>query len=46
MITLTALLLGSIIWLLVVLDHPFLGSVSIGPEAFEEVFTSLMTPGN
>ena len=42
MVTLTALLLGSIIWLLVVFDHPFLGSVSIGPEAFEDVFTSLM----
>ena len=45
MVTLTALLLGSIIWLLVVFDHPFLGSVSIGPEAFEEVFTALMTQG-
>jgi hypothetical protein len=46
MVTLTALLLGSIIWLLVVFDHPFLGAVSIGPAAFEEVFNSLMTQGH
>ena len=39
---LTALLLGLIIWLLVMMDHPFLGQVSIGPEAFERVYTSLM----
>ena len=42
MVTITSVLLGSIIWLLVILDHPFLGSVSIGPEAFEQVYTSLM----
>jgi hypothetical protein len=24
------------------LDHPFLGQVSIGPEAFEQVYSSLM----
>jgi hypothetical protein len=42
MVTITSALLGSIIWLLVVLDHPFLGSVSVGPEAFEQVYTSLM----
>jgi hypothetical protein len=42
MVTITSTLLGSIIWLLVVLDHPFLGSVSVGPEAFEQVYTSLM----
>lgn len=40
---LTAVLLGLIIWLLVMLDHPFLGRVSIGPEPFEQVYTSLMT---
>lgn len=43
MVTLTSTLLGCIIWLLVVMDHPFLGSVSIGPEAFEEVYSGLMT---
>ena len=42
MVTITSTLLGSIIWLLVVLAHPFLGSVSVGPEAFEQVYTSLM----
>lgn len=46
MVTLTAVLLGLIIWLLVVLDHPFLGEVSIGPEPFEQVYTSLMTSGH
>jgi len=43
MVTLTAALLGLIIWLLVVLDHPFLGQVSIGPEPFEQVYDALMT---
>jgi branched-chain amino acid transport system substrate-binding protein len=42
MVSITSTLLGSIIWLLVVLDHPFLGEVSIGPEAFEQVYSSLM----
>jgi hypothetical protein len=42
MVTITSMLLGSIIWLLVVLDHPFLGPVSIGPEAFEQVYSSLI----
>jgi len=45
MVTLTALLLGAIIWLLVALDHPFLGEVSIGPEPFERVLATVMTPG-
>lgn len=43
MVTITATLLGSIIWLLVVMDHPFLGEISIGPEPFEQVYSSLMT---
>jgi Protein of unknown function (DUF4239) len=42
MVAITSMLLGCIIWLLVVLDHPFLGQVSIGPEAFEQVYSSLM----
>ena len=44
MVTLTALLLGAIVWLLVALDHPFLGEVSIGPEPFEQVYATIMTP--
>jgi hypothetical protein len=43
MVTLLAALLGSIIWLLVVMDHPFLGEVSIGPEQFVQVFRTIMT---
>ena len=46
MVTLTATLLGLIIWLLVVMDHPFLGQVSIGPEAFEQVYDTIMTDGH
>ena len=45
MVTLTASLLGLIIWLLVVMDHPFLGEVSIGPEPFEQVYSTLMANG-
>lgn len=41
--TFIAVLLGSIIWLLVVLDHPFLGRVMIGPDAFERAYQTLMT---
>lgn len=46
MVTLDAALLGLIIWLLVVLDHPFLGRVSIGPEPFEQVYHSIMITGH
>jgi hypothetical protein len=42
MVTLTAILLGLIIWLLVMLDYPFRGAVSIGPDAFEQVYRGLM----
>ena len=45
MVTITAALLGAIIWLLAILDHPFLGEVSIGPEPFEQVYVTIMTPG-
>ena len=45
MVTFTAGLLGAIIWLLVILDHPFLGEVSIGPEPFEQVYATIMSPG-
>jgi hypothetical protein len=46
MVTLTASLLGLIIWLLIVMDHPFLGEVSVGPEAFEQVYNSIMAAGH
>lgn len=46
MVTLTAGLLGLIIWLLVMMDHPFLGEVSIKPEPFEQVYASIMTTGH
>ena len=42
MVVLTASLLGLIIWLLVVMDRPFLGEVSVGPEPFEQVYNSIM----
>jgi hypothetical protein len=42
MVTLTAALLGLIIWLLVVMDHPLRGEVSIGPKPFEQVYATLM----
>jgi hypothetical protein len=44
MISLTSALIGLIIWLLAMLDHPFLGEVSIGPEPFEQVYNTIMTP--
>jgi hypothetical protein len=45
MVGLTATLLGLIIWLLAVMDHPFRGEVSIGPEPFEQVYATIMTNG-
>jgi hypothetical protein len=44
MVALTASLLGLIIWLLIVMDHPFLGAVSVGPEPFEQIYNSIMAP--
>jgi hypothetical protein len=46
MVTLTAMLLGLIIWLLAMMDHPFRGQVSIGPEPFEQVYASIMATGH
>ncbi len=43
MMTLTASIIGLIIWLLAMMDHPFLGEVSIGPEPFEQVYNTIMT---
>jgi hypothetical protein len=45
MVALTASLVGLIIWLLVMLDHPFLGRVSIGPDVFEQLYSSVMATG-
>jgi hypothetical protein len=46
MISLTSSLIGLIIWLLAMLDHPFLGEVSIGPEPFEQVYNTIMAAGH
>jgi hypothetical protein len=46
MISLTSCLIGIIIWLLAMLDHPFLGEVSIGPAPFENVYETIMTSGH
>lgn len=46
MVAIMSMLLGLIIWLLVVMDHPYLGSVSISSEAFEQVYNSLMGAGH
>jgi hypothetical protein len=42
MVTLAASLLGLIVWLLVMMDNPFLGDVSIGPAPFEQVYATIM----
>lgn len=36
--------LGLVIFLVAAMDHPFRGDVSVGPEAFETVYQSLMLP--
>jgi hypothetical protein len=46
MVAITASLLGLIIWLLAMMDHPFRGQVSIGPDVFEQVYTTLMATGH
>jgi hypothetical protein len=43
MVSLMSALIGLIIWLLAMMDHPFLGEVSIGPEPFEQVYNTIMT---
>ena len=46
MMTLTSALLGLIIWLLVVMDHPFIGAVSVGPGPFVQVYKTVMASGH
>jgi hypothetical protein len=41
---LTSSLLGLMIFLLAAMDHPYLGKISVGPEAFEVVYNRLMKP--
>ena len=38
-------LLGLLIYLLIDMEHPFSGLISVGPEAFEMVYDQLMKPG-
>jgi hypothetical protein len=39
-----ALFLGMVIFLIAVLDNPFRGDISVGPDAFQEIYGTLMTP--
>jgi lipid-A-disaccharide synthase-like uncharacterized protein len=39
-----SLFLGLAIFLVAAMDHPFRGEISIGPEAFEQIYQSLMKP--
>jgi hypothetical protein len=40
--TVLSLLLASVIFLVITMDHPFRGEVSVGPDAFERVYQTLM----
>lgn len=39
-------LLGLIIFMVAILDNPYRGSVSVGPEALERVYDQVMTPSS
>jgi hypothetical protein len=41
--TILAALLGLLVFLLAIMDHPFRGAFSVGPEAFELIYDQLMT---
>jgi hypothetical protein len=44
-IMLTALLsgfMGLVLYLIAAMDHPFRGQISVGPDAFEEVYDTVM----
>jgi hypothetical protein len=43
---LMAALLGLLVYLIAVMDNPFRGEFSVGPDAFESVRDQLMTPDN
>jgi hypothetical protein len=42
----TAAMIGLVVFLIVVMDHPFRGEVSIGPDAFEQSYQMLMVRGS
>jgi hypothetical protein len=44
--SLLSALLGLIIFLVAVLDNPYRGTVSVGPEAIERVYDQIMTPSS
>jgi hypothetical protein len=44
--TALAAFLGLVIFLMAAMDNPFRGEVSIGPEAFEEIYAALMVPND
>jgi lipid-A-disaccharide synthase-like uncharacterized protein len=39
-----SLFLGLVIFLIAAMDHPFRGQVSVGPDAYEAIYDSLMKP--
>jgi hypothetical protein len=39
-----SLFLGLVIFLIAAMDHPFRGEVSVGPDAYEAIYDSLMKP--
>ena len=41
-----ALFLGLVIFLIAAMDNPFRGDVSVGPDAFEAIYASLMKPND
>ena len=41
-----SLFLGLVIFLIAAMDNPFRGEVSVGPDAFEAIYTSLMKPND
>jgi len=46
-VMLTALLsgfMGLVIYLIAAMDYPFRGQISVGPEAFEEIYQAMMVP--
>ena len=41
-----SLFLGVVIFLIAAMDHPFRGEVSVGPDAFQTIYDSLMKPND
>ena len=44
--TAVSLFLGVVIFLIAAMDHPFRGEVSVGPDAFQTIYDSLMKPND